>query len=187
MFRKTAVFLLGAAMFWSGATARVWDVDEVIESEPGMAKLARSTSAAVVQRIVGRLRAGDALRLSRRVPLGKVRLANVPDDIELSGGFDGEIHVSGRMRDRDFIYCGNNTAFYAHPGSDLEGTRFFCSFNGKEFVSRATGYYESAALGLAPRLSERTGRAKAGGDDPIAAPFNRRCHRYRLHHFRPVR
>lgn len=133
--------------------AAVLNIDDMISSQPGLAKQCAATSASAVQKALAMAQPGDALVLSRRLPLGDVVVGDVRDGVEVLGGFDGTMRVTGAMRNWDFVYSCANTDLVIEEGAQLEGSRFFCSFSGGRFIDKSSSTYEAVGLGFAPRLN----------------------------------
>ncbi len=153
-----------ALLFASLCFGTVWDIDRMIENDAALARRTGSNSAALVQSIASSLQPGDALRLSRRLPLGKVVFRNVASNVELTGGFDGEIHVTGEMRGWRFIHCGHNTLFKATAEANLDGSYFFCSFSGKGFVDHSKSSYTAVGLNIVAPLNSKLSKSNAEPD-----------------------
>lgn len=147
-----------------GAQGRVFDIDKEIETQPSLAKQCAVTSAAAVQKTLASMQPGDALVLSRRLPLGDIVVGDVADGIEVLGGYEGSMTVRGSMRDARFYYAGANTDIVIDRGADLTGARFFCSFSGRRFVDESSSTYEAIGLGLAPPMADGAALGKSAVD-----------------------
>jgi hypothetical protein len=150
--RAVVSLVLAVLLIPAAVVSRVWDIDRIMEAEGGLGKGGRTSSAAVVQSVLTKLEAGDALRLSRSVALGSVTIGDAAPDIEVFGGFDGTLKMTGKAERWSFVYACHDVDFIAEETADLDGCRFFCSFSGGSFIDRSSSTYEAIAPGFAPNL-----------------------------------
>ncbi len=166
MITRNVLLIISVVATFSAA--RVWTIDSLLPPAEALRKTGGAVSAQVVESVLGRLSPGDALRLSNSVPLGRVTVGAVAENIEVTGGFDGEMRFTGRARNWRFVYAGANTDLIVERGADLSGSTFFCSFSGGDVIDYSSSDYESVGMGLvpAPRTSSLHKVRKAGGCGP---------------------